>query len=89
MQAGDRLMDIRAQGQDILVNFDVFQEAGKSVPALSSHTFSSSSTEATGMDEQWLDGRHVVSPRIVRIQAEHIQLSESTSHSPLIRQEWS
>lgn len=34
MQAGDRLMDISAQGQDVLVNFDIFKEAGKPVPLL-------------------------------------------------------
>ena len=29
MQAGDRLFDVSAQGKDILVDFDVFEEAGK------------------------------------------------------------
>ena len=29
MRAGDRLMDINAQGQDVLTSFDVYGEAGK------------------------------------------------------------
>ena len=29
VQAGDRLFDVSAQGKDILVDFDVFEEAGK------------------------------------------------------------
>ena len=29
MSAGDRLMDVNAQGQDVLTSFDVYGEAGK------------------------------------------------------------
>ncbi len=41
MQAGDRLMDVIAQGQDVLTSFDIFQEAGKPVPPFSSYVYTS------------------------------------------------